>query len=426
MRNLTKIILFTWFLFIVFEAPLRFVFFKTSVPYFIYMKDLLLFSLFLVFIFNAIYQNRINKVILLIFLFLAYGIAIGYINKLSILQILFGFKVFLSFFAGFIAVYSLKVEERFFLKIFRVFVPIIIFGLILEYLHLLPWKGFKYELLGFSIEASRQWSTFGVSRLSGFGRASFETAFLLFSLSVLYIVISYKLKSELKLYMKFYDYLLLALSFVGITLTTSKTVFFAFLIFIFFFVLIKIYDRVNNIPKLFADLLSRVLLFALFLVGIIPPVFALLRKSYLPNGFLHSHAAKFLFGSYIERIEYMWPNAVKLLSGYHMFFTGRGLGGIGAAQKYFEANIYNAADNLYVYLFVDFGFIVLIIFIFYLLYNLLFLKLNNKENIYFFVFCLIIFSCGATLNVIESPTLMMTLGILFGLWKRSVTSHRQV
>ncbi len=419
MRSLTKVIIFIWVFFIVFEGLLRFVFSGMGMPVLIYIKDLLLISIFLVTFFYSIYSGLISRTLLIFFLFVSYGGIVGYFNNLNPLQVLLGFKIFLSFFVGFISVYVLKVEEEFFLRMFRFFVPIIFLGVFLECFYPLPWKGFEYELLGFSIEGSRQWTTFGIPRLSGFGRASFETATSLFSLSALYMVISYKLKPELKLYMKFYDYLLLVLSFAGIMLTTSKTAFFAFLIFTLFFVLIKIHDRTNDISKSCADLLSRVLLFALFLIGIIPPVFALLSQSYLPDGLLHSRALSFLFASYMERIEHMWPNAFELLSGQYMFFTGRGLGGIGAAQKYFEADIYNAADNLYVYLFVDFGFVALFAFVFYLLSNLSLLKLNNKRNIYFFVFCLIVFSYGITLNVIESPTLMMSLGILFGLWKRS-------
>jgi len=419
MRSLTKVIIFIWFFLIVFEGLLRFVFSGMGVPALIYIKDLLLLSIFLVTFFYIIYRGLIDKTLLIIFLVVFYGGIVGYFNNLNPLQVLLGFKIFLSFFVGFISVYVLKVEEKFFLKMFRFFVPIILFGVLLECFYPLPWKGFEYELLGFSIEGSRQWTTFGIPRLSGFGRASFETAILLYALSSLYLIISYNVKSELKVYVKLYDYIFLGLSFVGIILTTSKTAVLANTIFILFFVLLKISDgtTVKLVSKSTGDLFIKFLLAFLFLYGIIPPLVALNAPALVVRK-LNSYNLNFLFASYIERIDLMWPKAIQLLSKNYMFLTGRGLGGIGIAQQYFEKKMYNPADNLYIYLFVDFGIIIFSIIVVYLLVSLFCLRHGNRENVYFVAFCLILFSCGATLNVIESPVLMITLGILLGLSRK--------
>ena len=43
MVNLSKAALFVWFLFAVFESPLRYVFVKLNAPFLIYFKDILLF-----------------------------------------------------------------------------------------------------------------------------------------------------------------------------------------------------------------------------------------------------------------------------------------------------------------------------------------------------------------------------------------------
>ena len=53
----------------------------------------------------------------------------------------------------------------------------------------------------------------------------------------------------------------------------------------------------------------------------------------------------------------MWPDSLHLLNlgGTYHWWIGRGLGGIGAAQQYFEPARYLAADNLFVYVTVYVG-----------------------------------------------------------------------
>ena len=72
---------------------------------------------------------------------------------------------------------------------------------------------------------------------------------------------------------------------------------------------------------------------------------------------LHSFAGKFLFASFGDRLNWMWPDSLHLLDlgGSWHWWVGRGLGGIGAAQQYFEPAHYLAADNLFVYVTVYFG-----------------------------------------------------------------------
>jgi len=419
MRSLAKIVLFFLFLTIVFEGTLRFIFFKIGMPYLIYAKDILLLSLFLVYVFHIIYKGYINKTFFAIFLFVFYGFAIGCFNNLNLYQVLFGFKVLLSFFVGLISICYFKIEKDFFLNAFRIFIPIIFFGLILDYFYPLPWEGLEYEIFGFLIEGSRRRGMFGIPRLSGFGRTSFETSMLLFSFSALYIVINYTRKLEYKFHTKVYDNLLLIMSFVGIIFTTSKTSIFAFLVVVLFGVLLKFYKSSTDIPRFLAKLSIKSVLFFLFIYGIVPPVFSL-SSSFLSKYFSLNTFPRFLSFSYIDRFEFTWPNAFQLIRDPLEFFTGRGLGGIGTPQLYFESNLYNPADNLYVYIFVGFGIIVVTILVFYLLYNLFRLNLKNEKNVYFLAFCLVLFFYGATLNVVESSVLTITSGVLLGFSKRGI------
>ena len=62
----------------------------------------------------------------------------------------------------------------------------------------------------------------------------------------------------------------------------------------------------------------------------------------------------FSFQSLIERIQQMWPDAWAWIGRFPPFL-GVGLGGIGGGQRFFAPADFNAADNLFVYLFANFG-----------------------------------------------------------------------
>ena len=419
MKKITEKLLYLWFLLIVFEAPLRFFYFKLGLPSLVYFKDFLLIIIFVYFVIYTLSTLRINKFMLAIIAVIIYGVVVGLINQLSLLQVLFGLKIWLSFFVGFIALYTLDSKEKFFLNLFRIYVPIILVGIFLDLFFELPWSGFEYETFGHAIEGSRSWTTFGLSRIAGFGRSSFASAILLFCLSALYLTLRSLSSKKEKFSWKIYDNLLLVLSFAGIVITTSKTSILSFLILVLFYVLIKFYTTFKNIFRWITLIFVKFLLGLIFLYGFIPPIVSLVSPkaitNYLSSGDI---LMKAIFLSYIDRMEVVWPNAIQLLSKPYMIITGRGLGGIGAAQQYFEPGLYNPADNIYIYLLVDFGVVVLSLIIIYLLKKMLFLKFADKKNIFFYIFCLILFLYGATINVIESSILMITLGFLSALWNQ--------
>jgi hypothetical protein len=59
--------------------------------------------------------------------------------------------------------------------------------------------------------------------------------------------------------------------------------------------------------------------------------------------------------SYEDRLRNMWPEAFDLWLERGTWLTGRGLGGLGTSQTYFESPLFNAGDNLHLYLFVSLG-----------------------------------------------------------------------
>jgi hypothetical protein len=63
----------------------------------------------------------------------------------------------------------------------------------------------------------------------------------------------------------------------------------------------------------------------------------------------------FSLESFYERIEQMWPDAWHWVGRFPPYLLGVGLGGIGGAQRFYAPADFNAADNLFVYLYANFG-----------------------------------------------------------------------
>jgi hypothetical protein len=146
---------------------------------------------------------------------------------------------------------------------------------------------------------------------------------------------------------------------IGIFLTTMKGVLLSY--FISFILYIFPLSR-KNINK-FA--------FYLFLLSIFLP----LSSSYiLPFIFDGNSTLQILLYSFLDRVVRVWPESINLILEKGNLILGRGIGGIGLAQIYFEAGNYLPADNLFIYFWGNYGVIGLTIFLLFLF------KLNNIKN----------------------------------------------
>jgi hypothetical protein len=63
----------------------------------------------------------------------------------------------------------------------------------------------------------------------------------------------------------------------------------------------------------------------------------------------------FGFGSFSMRIMQTWPEAWKWIANNGIFPFGVGLGGIGGAQRFYAEDFFNPSDNLFVFLYANFG-----------------------------------------------------------------------
>lgn len=417
MKKTLRWLFFAWFSLILLDSPIRYFLHNLDAIVLLYVKDILLLIIILYGIVKTIKSMRINKSTFVISGVILVSIFMGLINQLNFLQVLFGIKIFLPLLAGIVIGKYEILKPKHFVILYRISIPIIIIGLILEYFKLSPWSGFSYTFAGFIIEGNRYWTTFGIQRLSGFQRASFESGILLVFLDMFYLlgvtVVKNKEKINLRYY-KLYDVLLFILSIIGIIYTTSKTAYLAIfsLIVIYILVIINLKSKDRMIQKLSLIAIKSVISI-LFAFAIIPPIISFINSNYINKINLSnsSYLIKWFFTSFIDRMENTWLDAFALVTHSYFKLLGRGMGGIGAPQQYFETYLYNPGDNIFVYLYVIFGYLVLGLII-WLIRQIVKIKIRGPNDISIIFFLLAFFSYGATLNALESPFFSICIGVL--------------
>lgn len=373
------------------DAPLRWGLSLVKAAPLIYLRDVGVLLLLLFEILLAARRRKIGKILGFSLLAASFHLALGVLFVGNLVQPLFGLKILLPLFLGIIAGVHIRDSGRkdLFYKILLIIWGVSLSGVLLQALHFpMPWKGFSVEIGDMTIEGNRAWTASGVDRLSGFGRASFDTSLILLLFPATFL---FYLRWPLR-------WGVLLASLVGIVLTTTKVTVLATLGAICLLGILSI-----RFPLSWAVRLP--ILVACACLTILPPV--LLKPGMLSLN-LNDPAIMFAFASFLDRIYNTWPHGYSVIDALPFPFLGRGLGGVGAAQMYFEAGSFNPGDNLYMYTLIATGSFA------WLYLGLLFFiglprKTNKATRMSFFFVC-IIFVLGATMNVIESAAALFLIG----------------
>lgn len=388
--------LFLWSL--VLEAPLRYGLSKLHLDALIYLPKLLI---FIAVIFFPTLRLRASPATWLLTSIAVIYLAWGMINLVNPLQGAFGFWVLLPLLFGLWAGPLIDLEKLG--KLFKLFFLVTILGLLLDPLVIYPWSGKDLILFDRNIEISRQWTSFGVERYAGLSRSSFNTASQLFVFGLMLIVL---------LERRWLKVLAWLVAGAGIALTTSKGPFGGWLILSTYFA----GGAVLQWKKYWLQTWLIFLAITITLMIAIP--FSTLWIHYDTN--LEGPVLNFVFASFGDRMNWTWPDSLQLLNldGSYHWWLGRGLGGIGAAQQYFEPSQYQPADNLFVYLVVTFGLPVtlLLLFFFWLKISLTAAHMSS----YYMSLFLFLIAYGLIVNVVEEPLLGFILGIALSSGRRKI------
>jgi len=279
-------------------------------------------------------RGRLNISFFLISLALFGYMILGLVILPSQKQALFGIWILVPFLFGLLAGPLLIREPKELCGLIAFMFWVAWLGLIINTFVNYPWIGSSYHLAGVSLETSRQWyNSFSLSRLPGFSRASFTVASQLLMFGVFLV---FSLRSNI---VRVLTWMAAGL---GILLTTAKGPFGAWLI-ISVYLVTQIWGlkQLWNVP----------LILVAVAVAALPVSSLLVHYSFYLG---HLSGANPL-SSFSDRLDWMWPESLKLISQPWQWFIGRGIGGIGIPQKFFSGRHFMPADNFFVYLCVDFG-----------------------------------------------------------------------
>lgn len=374
------------------ESPIKFALAKLHSSQAIYFRDAFAASItILTMVSWSIGRSYSPTVIVLpiLVLHMLYGMLIlG-----SIIQPIISLKIFSYFLLGTAAYTSFKQNIQVIQKWMIAMFSITILGIFLSAFIDMPWKGEVFDSAAGSVELSREWTTGGITRISGFARASYDAS--------TYVTI---LGAAIALIPSIGSAFRLAIIFAtgsAIWMTTSKGSMLALLLIIPF-----IYKNHQNT----SNRAPRWIYFSPAFLLAIPATLYIFEFRTKVGGDLW-----FLLSSFAERINWMWPRAFDLMQTPWNVFLGRGLGGIGFAQRFGEGTNYNSADNTMVYLFVTFGLLSLVY-----VYKIIHKLAQKSDNIPTYIWncfmCWIIYwtAYGFTTNIIENAPFSFCLGLMAG------------
>jgi len=319
-----------------------------------------------------------------------YALAVG-LQFMPAVQVAMGLYVLLPFWFGLVCGPVLLARWH----IVGRFVPlcwfVVVAGMLVNQLIEYPWEGFGYNVGNLDVEGSRQWfANGGVKRLAGLARASFDAAVHVQFAGVL---LALQLRRPLA------RAVVWAVTIAAILPTNSKGVLLATV------VLMPIILLRGALP---ASPL-RVLPAVFGSIGLALPVSTLFYTFDSP---LRDPLLANLTNSFYDRLNDMWPEGWALLKDHGNLLLGRGVGGIGTAQSYFEPALVNAGDNLFMYWFVVFGWAALPGFALLLLASLRIQPQRSSEETH--VYCLLVATLvyGMVTNIVENALSALIFGMV--------------
>jgi hypothetical protein len=258
--------------------------------------------------------------------------AIATLNLGGSLPAIYGAKLLVNPLFGFLAARQLTRPGRRTLLIFALIWVVTLTGVVLDkFVYTFPWTGLETHVGGIQVDVSRGWDIDDSfeKRAAGFSRSSISAAMLL---PVLALVIAPRIRSFV------IRVALLALTIGGVILTTQKGS----------VVALAAVTCVLCLPKW-----SRhsVLCLACMVFALLDVALPLVTAGLL----MPQSGGVFSFSSFAMRITSTWPDAWRWIADHEVFPFGVGLGGIGGAQRFYAADFFNPSDNLFVFLYANFG-----------------------------------------------------------------------
>lgn len=313
------------------EAPLRFLLGMISASMLIYTRDVAVVAYVVFVAASWLRGQRSAFLVPAVLAILIVHTLIGVLVLNSLIQPLFGLKIFLPFLLGIIVGPLVRERPREVVTYCWWAFIITAIGVVMNGSLDLPWIGASFDTPLGERELSRKWWSGSEARLPGFTRASYIAAQLM--LTSMVPILAARPRFVVRLF-------LAAVAAPIIVMTTSKAPLMGL-------AALVVADMFVLLPGL--TLVTSVLVIVLYLAGAALPIVSVQVK--INNLAEVPGWAE----SFVERMQDMWPRAFALYDSPFTVLIGRGLGGIGSAQLLAEPRLLNSADNLVLFLLVSFG-----------------------------------------------------------------------
>jgi hypothetical protein len=258
--------------------------------------------------------------------------AIATFNLGTTLPAIYGTKLLINILFGFIAGRQLTQPSRRMLLLFAAVWLISVTGVVLDkFVYTFPWMGLETHVGGIQVDVSRGWDIDSGpdKRAAGFTRSSISAAMIL---PILALIIAPRVRSLV------FRFILLATTTVAVALTTQKGA----------LVAVAAVSMIMCMPNWSRYWLLCIACIAFAVVDVALP--AVTAGLLIPDS-----GGVFSLASFAMRISLTWPEAWQWVWHNEVFPFGVGLGGIGGAQRFYAANFFNPSDNLFVFLYANFG-----------------------------------------------------------------------
>lgn len=332
MQGLFSLCAVIYLLIYAFESAIRYGLYSVGASSVILLRDgLILLPLCILLIAQAC-RTRVHPAFFAFGAIVALHGIISTLNFHTALPAIYGAMLLVNVLFGFIAAKVLVLPSRRVVMLLGLVWVISVVGIVLDKFYVtFPWTGIETHIGGISVDVSRGWDINDsvAKRAAGFTRSSISAAMLMPTIA---LIIALRMRNYMLR-------MLMLVMTVGVTfLTTQKGAVFA----------IAAVTMILAAPSYMRYRLLCWAALGFAIIDVALPIFtAGLQMS--DNG------GVFSFASFAMRITGTWPDAWRWINDHNLFPFGVGLGGIGGAQRFFAQDFFNPSDNLFVFVYANFG-----------------------------------------------------------------------
>ena len=388
------IIFFSYLVTFVLESPIRYALSLAKVEWVFYMRDVAVFVTVGAIVFWGLVNARTNWLLIVIVDVLLLHSFVSLIYVGNVFQLGFGLKLFLPLIFG-VACFTFLHGRLELLKTpFAVLFWLACIGITVNFFTDFPWKGLEYNVGNATLMGVKEWYSGGYRRLYGFSRTSANVAVQVLILGSFLVIF---------LHGKLIKVMVWTAAGVAIILSTTKGVFFAYILMTAFFV-----ARYTSPATQQHFIRGLVLLLAVIIILPCISFFAEPRDEWV-KAILASPLR-----SFGERIAMMWPDGLELVLDKGNVLLGRGVGGAGVAQLLFEGGAYHPGDNLFIYGYLLFG-VLIVPYLTIIVFTAQKLRpQSNQEDAFYATVILAYLTYGITTSVAESGEFQLFFGLVLG------------